>query len=237
MSKYNYTANQAEALINIIGGMENLERILRQDSCLEVNPVYEKLRETEKRYQKELKDCGAIILGSRKSGVRDIILPVDSSGSEESAFLKLERATVKRGLSFFAKNIVDFPFNTSNGEKRKIYISLRNTLEFEKEHRGRVEDKWLLFWNEKWEHQQYITGRDTLCLMTQYLNLFVKDWFDIAQEVSITDCCGDYIPILPVSFGVCSGPNKSLVIKPENSQLIECLSGDVHKQHCPWLTV
>jgi hypothetical protein len=174
MSKYNYTANQAEDLINRIGGMENLERIQRNEYRLEVNTVCRQLKEIKDRYWRELPTAGAIVLGDMKQGVRDIIFPVHCVGSEKEAYEKMRKVLVERVKTPDAHHSLHSDVLT----ERSIYVSLRNTMEFV---RGVI------------SINSYLTGRDLFCFITRYSEVFLKDWFGNKPPILPVACgarCG-----------------------------------------------
>ncbi|MBI2120829.1 MAG: hypothetical protein HYT94_04365 [Parcubacteria group bacterium] len=196
MSKYNYTANQAEALINIVGGMESMERVLRGESKVDVNTVYPKLGQIAKLYGDKLLSEGVLILGDNSyRGVRDIIFSFHCVGSEEEAYFKLKETIFQTGFQFkedFSKFSKYWSLCTDHKPEKMEYVSLRNTLEFTngwnglsfcKAERARIHTP---------NSVDRLSGRDLCCFLERYLVVF--------SDILFRDD-----PVIPVIFCDLSG--------------------------------
>ena len=166
MSKYNYTANEAEDLINRIGGMEGLQKIKSREYKIEVNTVHRQLNEICHRYGNKLRNAGAIILNDKSSGTRDILLPFTSRGSQRKIYSDFERAILSRGIQLNETDFLTYPLDTVRMKEQTTCVSLRNTME-------RAIDKEL-------SYHLAIPGLSCVGLfgfMTHYFDVFEEDWF------------------------------------------------------------
>lgn len=207
-----------EAILNTLGGDENIDGILRYGIKVELNFVHRELNEINQCYEKDLIAAGAIVLRDNNKGTRDIVLPVDCDGSEESAFYKMERTLVQKGLSFSVNDVEKYPFDSHKTGKIKQYVSIRNTMEYMSKNKGELPR----CWTETYKGCDYLCGRSFFCFIEQYADIFAKDWLEDRR-------------ILPIAFGVHSG-NRCLVRHSFCSTVrYEC--GILADYYGPWLTV
>ncbi|MCK9351525.1 MAG: hypothetical protein WCT49_04280 [Candidatus Paceibacterota bacterium] len=209
MSKYK-ELNRLEAILNTLGGDENISGILRNEIKVDLNTVHRELKEVKDRYWRELPAAGAIVLGDMKQGVRDIIFPVRCVGSEQEAYEKMRKVMNERVRTPDVQHSLDSKVLI----EKNVYVSLRNTMEFE---RGVI------------GANSYLTGRDLFCFITRYSEIFLKDWFD------------DKPSILPEACGARNGWLGRCILWPNPDEAKPTIqyvtSGDLITESRPWMTV
>jgi hypothetical protein len=221
MSKYKIL-NKLETMINILNGEESMEAIMRGEIKVDLNPVHERLTEIKKSYEDELEEAGAIFVGDRHFNVRDIILPVRCQRSGKDAFDTMKSAFRKKKIHFSAIHSDHYKlFPSEKGEKTK-YVSLRITLEYMKEHNGTLP----AFWGNELYDCDSLFGEDLCCLVTQYIDVFIDDWF-ISKKM-----------LLPIAFGVRLGwSDVGCIIKPQGEKNSVLYKSDyLGRLVGPWLT-
>jgi len=176
MSKYSkVTSGQKEALINIVGGVENMKRILRGESSVSVNTAYPELRAIWIRYDSKMRNAGAIIQCEKSFGIRDIVLPLEAFGGEEEQYEEMKRVIQAHGVRINESGFFSHPLRQAKGKAKIAYVSLRNTLEHSKD--------------KDYVHYVGFSSLSCLglfCLTARYFDVFFEDWF------------GDHPSILPV---------------------------------------
>jgi hypothetical protein len=226
MAKYKIL-NKLETMINILGGEESMEAVARGEIKVDLNPVHQRLIEITKRYEDELLSAGAVIVGDRHFGVRDIIFPVECIGSEQETFSKMECAIVQKGFSVLVHHAKNYPLGSLEETEILQYVSLRNTLEYFKENGEKLPNFWIVDLHDC----DYLSGRDFFCFMARYIGVFAKDWF--GKEKSL----------FPIAFGTRPGWSDircilapSEKIKSKRS-VVKYTSGICCEEYGPWLTV